>query len=113
MQKTNWNESQYVGAEEIVEDHKRLFDLFNLLSHAVVNQESSKYVDALFEELIRFTGSHFRHEERLLVRREYDRLGNHKDGQLDLTDLIRDLQHRFHEARNQPTADNMKFRRSG
>ena len=76
-------------------------------------QDPSRYVDTLFEELVRFSGSNLRHEERLIVRHKHDGRDNHKDEHHDMIDLLRDLQRRFKEARNQPAADNMKFRRSG
>lgn len=113
MQEIKWDESLSVGVDEIDEDHQRLVDLFNLLNQAVAKEESSQYVDALFEELVRFSGSNLRHEERLIVRHNHDGRDNHKDKHHDMIDLLRDLQRRFNEARNQPAADNMKFRRSG
>lgn len=103
------DESLCVGVEEIDEDHQRIVDLFNLLCQAVTNQESPLYIDALFEELVSFTESHFRHEERLMVRHDYDGLDDHKDEHLELTDLIRDLQRRFHEAKHKLTDDNMEY----
>lgn len=109
MQNIKWDESLCVGFDEIDEDHQRIVNLFNLLCQAVSNQESPQYVDALFEELVSFTESHFRHEERLMVRHNYDGLDDHKDEHLDLIDLIRDLQRRFHEARHQLTADNIEY----
>jgi len=109
----NVNEPLNVGVEEIDEDQQRLVDLFNLLSQAVAKQDPSRYVDALFEELVRFSGSNLRHEERLIVRHDHDGRDNHKDEHHDMIDLLRDLQRRFHKARNQPAADNMKYRRSG
>lgn len=109
MQTIKWGESLSVGVEEIDDDHRRLVDLFNMLSQAVAKQESPQYVDALFEELVSFTESHFRHEERLMVRHDYDALDDHKDEHLDLIDLIRDLQRRFHEARHHLTTENIDY----
>lgn len=113
MKKIKWDESLCVGVEEIDEGHLCLVDLFNLLNQVVAKQEFSQYVDALFEELVSFAESHFRDDKRLMVRKDYVGLDDHKDDHLDLIDLIRDLQRRFYEARNQLPADNMKYRRSG
>ena len=109
MQEIKWDESLSVGVDEIDEDHQRLVELFNLLNQAVAKEESSQYVDALFEELVSFTESHFRHEERLMVRHEYDGLDDHKDEHLHLIDLIRDLQRRFHERKHQLSTDDLKY----
>lgn len=109
MQTIKWDESLSVDVEAIDQDHQRLIELFNLLCQAVTSQESPRYVDALFAELISFAESHFRHEERLMVKHGYDALDDHKEEHLDLIDLIHDLQRRFHQARDQLTTDNLEY----
>ena len=109
MKKINWDESLSVGVEQIDADHRRLVDLFNLLSEAVAQQEAPLYIDALLEELVSFTEAHFRYEERLMLKHGYDGLDDHKDEHLDLVDSVRDLQRQFHEARHQLTEDNVSY----
>ena len=111
MKNLKWDDSLSVGVDEIDEDHERLINLFNLLIQAVVNQESLEYVDALLEGLISFSEAHFRHEERLMVRFNYDGLQDHKDEHLDLIDQVRDLQRRFHENKHQLSTDNIEYLR--
>jgi hemerythrin len=109
MKNIVWDESLSVGVEEIDEDHRRLVELFNLLSEAVDNKESPDYIDALLVELITCTEWHFRHEERLMIRHGYDGMEDHKDEHIDLVDSVRDLQRRFYEARQTLTTDNVEY----
>ena len=109
MKNIRWDDSLSVGVEEIDEDHRRLVDLFNLLSEAVGAEESAEYIDALLVELISCTEWHFHHEERLMIRYGYDGMEDHKDEHIDLIDNVRDLQRRFYESRQTLTTDNIEF----
>ena len=72
-----WDKSLSIEIDEVDEDHRRLVDLYNLLAHAVAEAESADYIDALLEELISCTAWHFRHEERLMLKYEYDAFEDH------------------------------------
>jgi hemerythrin len=109
MKIISWDDSLSVGVEEIDQDHRRLVELFNLLSEAVENRESAEYIDALLVELISCTEWHFRHEERLMIRHGYDGMEDHKDEHIDLVDNVRDLQRRFYEAHQTLTTENISY----
>lgn len=109
MHNITWDESLSVDVEEIDEDHRRLVDLYNLLSHAVAENDSSNYVDALLEELIACTVWHFRHEERLMIKFEYDGYDAHKTEHEELIDSARELQQKFHTANKQLTSDDVEY----
>ncbi len=93
-----WDESLSVQVDEIDEDHRRLIDLFNILSHAVAENDSLIYVEAVLEELISCTVWHFRHEERLMIKYNYGDYPEHKADHEALIDSVRDLQKRFRAA---------------
>lgn len=97
MKKITWDESLSVDGGEIDEDHRRLVDLFNMLSRAVEEGDAAEYIDAVLEELISCTIWHFRHEERLMLMYKYDGLEAHKDEHNDLIDSVRELQQKFHK----------------
>lgn len=63
-----WDNTLSVQIQEIDEDHQRLVDLFNLLNHAVAEEEKAEYIQAVLEELIRCTVWHFRHEACELLK---------------------------------------------
>lgn len=92
-----WDDTFSVEVEEIDEDHRRLVDLFNMLSQAVADGESADYIDALLEELISCTVWHFRHEERLMLKHQYPNIAEHKAEHQDLIDSVKKLQQSFHQ----------------
>lgn len=87
-----WDNTLSVQISEIDEDHRRLVDLFNLLGHAVEEDVSPEYIDALLEELIACTVWHFRHEERLMLRYAYEGLDEHRAEHDELVRSVKALQ---------------------
>ena len=104
-----WNNTLSVEVEEIDEDHRRLVELFNLLSRAVADGESSAYVDALLEELITCTVWHFRHEERLMIRHAYPKYEEHLSEHEELVDSAKALQQRYREQDKQISKEDIRF----
>ena len=104
-----WDKSLSIEVDEIDEDHRRLVDLYNLLIHAVADGESADYIDALLEELISCTIWHFRHEERLMLKYEYDAFEDHKSEHRDLIASARELQEKFHQANKQLTTGDIEY----
>ena len=104
-----WDDGLSVEVDEIDEDHRRLVDLFNLLSNAVEEGESVEYIDALLEELISCTAWHFRHEERLMLKYQYDAFEDHKAEHNDLIDSARDLQKKFQRDSRQLHGEDIEY----
>ena len=78
MKELIWDDSLSVQIQEIDEDHRKLVDLFNILSHSVEEGDASNYIEAVLEELLSCTIWHFRHEERLMLKYSYEGLLEHK-----------------------------------
>jgi len=104
-----WNDALSVDVDEIDEDHRRLIDLFNILSHAVADGDSAEYIDAVLEELITCTIWHFRHEERLMLLYKYDGIELHKSEHQDLIDSVKELQQKFHKANKLLTNEDIEY----
>ena len=109
MKNIAWDESLSVEVDEIDEDHRRLVDLFNILSNSVAEGESTDYIDAVLEELISCTIWHFRHEERLMMIYKYEALEAHKAEHNKLIESVRALQQKFHEANKQLSNDDIEY----
>lgn len=109
MKEIVWDESLSVEIDEIDEDHKRLVDLFNILSHAVEQGDEPDYIEAVLEELISCTVWHFRHEERLMLRYQYEGVEEHKAEHQALIDSARALQQRFQEETNLLNSEGIEF----
>ena len=104
-----WSNTLSVEVDEIDEDHHRLVDLFNMLAHSVSNGDKPDYIDALLEELISCTAWHFRHEERLMVRYDYEDLQEHKAEHQELIESARELQGKCQQEGVQISSDDIEF----
>lgn len=109
MKEIIWDEKLSVDGGEIDEDHRRLVDLFNILSRSVAKGDSVEYIDAVLEELISCTIWHFRHEERLMLKYKYDSIDEHKDEHHDLIDSVRALQEKFHKENKQLNNEDIEY----
>jgi hemerythrin len=98
-----------VGVDEIDADHSRLVDLYNILSHAVEENESPNYVEAILEELVSLTAWHFKHEERLMIKYAFNGYDDHKAEHEGLVDDARELQKKFREAGKVLSADDIEY----
>ena len=104
-----WDESLSVDVDEIDEDHRKLVDLFNMLGHSVTEGDTTDYIEAVLEELISFTVWHFRHEERLMLKYNYEDLKNHKAEHQELIDSVRELQQKFHQGNKLLTNEHIEY----
>lgn len=109
MKDLTWNNMLSVQVDEIDEDHRRLVDLFNMFNHAVAEGEASNYIEAVLEELISCTVWHFRHEERLMLKYNYQDFAEHKAEHQELIESARELQQKLLQGGNLPTNDDIEF----
>ena len=109
MKNIKWDDSLSVDVEEIDEDHRKLVDLFNVLSESVEEGASIEYIEAVLEELICFTVWHFKHEERLMIKYVYESCVEHKAEHDDLIESVREMQQKFSEAQKLLTNDDIEY----
>lgn len=86
-----------LGIEEIDDDHGKLVNLFNILSHSVSEGATHDYIDAVLEELINCTVWHFSHEERLMLKYGYQGYEEHREEHQDLINSAREIQQKFQQ----------------
>jgi hemerythrin-like metal-binding protein len=104
-----WDDSLSVEVDEIDEDHRRLIDLFNILSTSVAKNDSAEYVQAVLEELISCTVWHFRHEERLMLLHNYPNIAEHKAEHTALIESAGQLQANFQKELRLLTNDEIDY----
>lgn len=109
MKQIVWDKSLSVDGGEIDEEHRRLVDLFNLLSRSVAESDSAEYIEAVLEELISCTIWHFRHEERLMLKYKYDGIEEHKEEHNELIDSVRELQQKFQNKNKLLTNEDIEY----
>jgi hemerythrin len=104
-----WDNTLSVQIQEIDDDHHKLVNLFNILSHAVEDDDASDYIDAVFDELIHCTVWHFKHEERLMLKYAYDGAQAHKSEHDELIDSAKSLQKKLQQEGGKISNDDIKF----
>ncbi len=109
MKNIIWDETLSVEVDEIDEDHRKLVDLFNILSHSVVEGDAADYIEAVLEELISCTIWHFRHEERLMLLYKYEGIVEHKAEHDELIDSVKELQQKFQKENKLLTNEDIEF----
>ncbi|MCK4674646.1 MAG: hemerythrin family protein [Gammaproteobacteria bacterium] len=109
MKNIIWDETLSVEVDEIDEDHRKLVDLFNILSHSVVEGDAADYIEAVLEELISCTIWHFRHEERLMLLYKYEGIVEHKAEHDELIDSVKELQKKFQKENKLLTNEDIEF----
>ena len=109
MKELIWNDTLSVEVDEVDEDHRRLVDLYNILNHAVEDNDKPDYIEAVLEELISLTIWHFRHEERLMIKFDYEEFEDHKAEHQDLIESSRELQDKFRSQGKQLTNEDIEY----
>ncbi|MCG8426967.1 MAG: bacteriohemerythrin [Chromatiales bacterium] len=104
-----WDNTLSIQIEEIDEDHRRLVDLFNILSHAVADDDSPEYIEAVIDELISCTAWHFKHEERLMLKHGYAGFEEHKVEHQELIESAKELQQKILEEGTSVSSEDIKF----
>ena len=104
-----WDEILSVGVEEIDEDHRKLLNIFNILNHSVMAEESSDYLAATLAELINCTVWHFSHEERLMLKHRYEGIEEHKAEHQELINSAKELQQEILQADKPMVDEHIEF----
>lgn len=73
-----WSDEFSVDIQEIDEQHKKLVGLINELYAALASKDQGTKVEAILDELVDYTRTHFAVEECLLRLFEYDEYDEHK-----------------------------------
>ena len=104
-----WDEILSVGVDEIDEDHRKLVNIFNILNHSVMAEESSDYLAATLAELINCTVWHFSHEERLMLKHRYDGIEEHRAEHQELIKSAKELQQEILQADKPVVEEHIEF----
>ena len=66
-----WFDEYSIRNEEIDNHHKRLFEIFNMLSDSLYDENKIDMVYGLLDELIFYSDYHFKAEEKLMIENNY------------------------------------------
>ncbi|MBL7002556.1 MAG: hemerythrin family protein [Gammaproteobacteria bacterium] len=95
MKNIEWGKILSVEIDEIDDDHRKLLDIFNILNHSLMEGESQEYLAAVLKELINCTVWHFSHEERLMLKYNYEKTEEHKKAHQELINSALELQEKI------------------
>ena len=109
MKDLAWNNTLSVHVKEIDEDHRRLIDLFNILNRSVAEGDADEYIEAVMDELISCTVWHFKHEERLMLKYNYEGLSDHRSEHEALIESAKELQQNLLEEGKQLVSEDIVF----
>jgi hemerythrin len=112
MQDLVWEESLSIEVPEIDEEHRRLVDLFNILCRSVENGDTNDHIEVAMEELISCTLRHFRHEERLMLKYDYEGLAEHKSEHEELLASAKALQQKLLQEGKRVLSEHIPFLRN-
>ena len=90
-----WTPDMSVGAPQLDEDHRRLFNLINLLA-ANGDRHDRSMIETVIEELSWYTESHFSREEEYMRDIRFPNLDDHVKKHRHLADQVSTLRTRFH-----------------
>ncbi len=109
MKYREWDQILSVEVDEIDDDHRKLLNIFNLLHRSLTDGESVDYQLAVLEELINCTIWHFSHEERLMLKHDYEDFEEHRGIHRQLIKSAREFQNRFSGASKSIPEEDIEF----
>ena len=96
-----WNDELSVGILSIDEEHRHIFGMISRLEQAIAVGRGKQVMAEVFDELLEYTATHFRHEEKLFDVYEYpDREKHRKQHEImvqQVKELNRDRRYVFPE----------------
>ena len=78
MALVNWDDSYSVNIQAIDEQHRCLFGLLNRLHAAMKAGKGNAVMGPILNELVRYMGTHFAYEEKLMQQHCYPTLVGHR-----------------------------------
>lgn len=91
----DWDEKYSVDVQEIDDQHKKLFSLFNKLQDLMIKGKKKTELEQVLAELIDYTVIHFATEEKLMHQFSYIGYVEHKRTHDNLLAEAKELQENF------------------
>lgn len=73
-----WSDRYSVKHQEIDQQHQRLIEMINTLHQALIARKGREIQCTIIDEMVKYAGTHFALEERLLQAVGYPLLSGHK-----------------------------------
>jgi hemerythrin len=104
-----WKDSYSIGVQEIDAQHRRLFSLADELNTAMIGGKGKDVLEAVLQNLITYTKTHFAAEERLMLSCGYKELAAHKAQHDEMTKKVVQLHGEFKNGKLLLSVEVMEF----
>ena len=104
-----WKDEYSVGIEEMDNDHKKLLSLINQLQTAVHYYTGKEFEEKALDELVDYTKTHFKKEEKLMEDNAYADLEAHKIQHQQFIDKVNHFVEQYKNNSDITIIDTLKF----
>ena len=104
-----WKDEYSVGIEEMDNDHKKLLHLINQLQTAVHYYTGKEFEEKALDELVDYTKTHFKNEEKLMEDNGYADLEAHKIQHKQFIDKVSHFVEQYKTNSDVTMIDTLKF----
>jgi hemerythrin len=105
----NWNDSLSVDVAEIDQQHKKLIALINELNDAMSVGKGKDVLQKIANDLVAYTATHFRTEERYFAQFEYPDTFNHRREHVEFVKKVAGYKEGIERGTPVLTTEVMKF----
>ncbi|NBC48447.1 MAG: bacteriohemerythrin [Gammaproteobacteria bacterium] len=107
-----WNESFSVNVSEIDRQHQKLIALYNKLHEAMSRGKGNEVLERVFDELLDYTKTHFKTEERYFQAINYAGTNGHIMEHEAFVKKLSELSEKFHAGKAFLTVETLAFMRN-
>lgn len=107
-----WNNSYSVGIERIDTQHKKLIDILNKLYESFIDQTIGQKLEEIVKELIDYTDYHFKTEEELFEKSDYQEKEKHIEEHQKFIQKVNGFKKELEEKKSSLTFQLMNFLRN-
>lgn len=104
-----WKDEYSVGIEEMDNDHKKLLNLINQLQTAVHYYTGKEFEEKALDELVDYTKTHFKKEEKLMEDNSYADLDAHKQQHKEFIDKVSTFLEQYKQNSDITIIDTLEF----
>lgn len=95
----DWNDGLSVGVGDIDSEHRELVSMLNDLHGALARGEGRTALSGVLDRLVKYTQSHFAHEEDLMRRYGYPDSWRHTNEHRELTKQVLEVEEKFDQGK--------------
>lgn len=108
----NWNNTYSIGVRNIDNQHKKLVDIINQLNKSMESGAKKESLAQIIFELVSFINTHFKFEEELMAKYNYNDYDSHRYEHEKLVDEIKRFYDDFKSGLPVLNSEIMNFLRS-